>query len=66
MEPGDIIEFNNECYVVLRNEDNMLYTMAYDFTFDWISEDECIKVGTSDALYKVMYDIKSSEIERRK
>lgn len=66
MEHGDIVEYNSECYIVLRVENDMMYCMAYDFTFDWILIDECRKVGSSDAIYKVMYEIKSFELKENK
>lgn len=66
MEHGDIVEYEGVYYLVLKkNDNNRLCCLEYDFSLNWIPENECRLVGRSDAIFKVMYEIKTCELERR-
>ena len=57
MGSGDIVTCDSINYMVLKQEGELLFCLDYCFNTTWLSIDECQKIGSSDAIFKVMYEI---------
>lgn len=59
MEKGDIIydTATDGCYVVIGIENNAYKCLSYDMDVVYVNDEDAKKVGTSYALFKVMYDL---------
>lgn len=65
MEPGDIIfdSDQNKYGIILKQDGCEVYEcLDYDMNIFWACEEDVHKVGSADALFKALYELKSIEL----
>lgn len=57
-EAGDIV-INSEDLkgIVLKCDNDMVHLLLYDFSTVWVNEDDCIKIGSTYAIYRSMFEL---------